>query len=249
MALIILSPAKSLDFTTKFNCLNSTKPIFHKETAILIENLKELSVNDLENLMSISKKLGELNYERFQNFQKNPERQAILAFDGDVYDGIDKKNYSEKDYDFAQKNILILSGLYGLLKPLDLIKPYRLEMGTNFKDLDFFIKNLYEFWEDKIIQEINKNPSKIIINLASQEYFSAINSHKINKEIIEIIFQENKHGIFKTIGINSKKARGLMTNFIVKNKISNPQDLKKFCEANYRFNHAISNDEKWYFTR
>jgi cytoplasmic iron level regulating protein YaaA (DUF328/UPF0246 family) len=105
MALIILSPAKSLDFTTKFNCLNSTKPIFHKETATLIENLKELSINDLENLMSISKKLGELNHERFQNFQKNPERQAILAFDGDVYDGIDKKNYCEKDYDFAQKNI------------------------------------------------------------------------------------------------------------------------------------------------
>jgi hypothetical protein len=122
-------------------------------------------------------------------------------------------------------------------------------MGTNFKDIKFFIKNLYEFWEDKIIQEINKNPSKIIINLASQEYFSAINSRKINKEIIEIIFQENKDGIFKTIGINSKKARGLMTNFIIKNKISNPQDLKKFCEANYRFNPAISNDEKWYFTR
>ncbi len=249
MLLIILSPAKSLDFETNFQCANSTKPIFQKESANLIDNLQKLSVNDLENLMSISKKLGELNHERFQNFQKTPARQAILAFDGDVYDGIDKKNYREEDFDFAQKHLLILSGLYGLLRPLDLIKPYRLEMGTNFKNLDFFIKNLYEFWEDKIIHELNKNDSKTIINLASQEYFSAINSNKINKEIIEIIFQEKKDGIFKTIGINSKKARGLMTNFIVKNKISNSQDLKKFCETNYRFNPTISNNEKWYFTR
>ena len=247
--LIVLSPAKSLDFESNFKCLVATKPIFQKETLILTENLKRLASNDLQELMAISKKLGDLNYQRFQNFQNNQERQAILAFDGDVYDGIDKKNYDEKDFNFAQKHILILSGLYGLLKPLDLIKPYRLEMGTNFKNMDFFIKNLYEFWEDKIIQEINKNPAKIIINLASQEYFSAINSNKINKEIIEIIFQEKKDGIFKTIGINSKKARGLMTNFVIKNKIFDPQKLQKFCEENYRFNSTISNNQKWYFTR
>ena len=247
--LIILSPAKSLDFETKFQHPKPSNAIFEAEKNQLIANLKKFSCKNIQDLMAISENLSDLNFQRYQNFENQPLRPAILAFDGDVYDGIDKKNYCEKDFDFAQKNILILSGLYGLLKPLDLIKPYRLEMGTNFKNLDFFIKNLYEFWEDKIIEEINKNPSKIIINLASQEYFSAINSRKINKEIIEIIFQENKDGIFKTIGINSKKARGLMTNFIIKNKISNPQDLKKFCEVNYRFNQAISNDEKWYFTR
>ena len=247
--LIVLSPAKSLDFSTNFKCLNATKPIFQKETSVLVDNLKMLTVNNLQELMSISKKLGELNYHRFQDFQKNPQRQAILAFDGDVYDGIDKKNYNEKDFDFAQKHIVILSGLYGLLRPLDSIKPYRLEMGTNFKNIKFFIKNLYEFWQDKIVQEINQNPAKIIVNLASQEYFSAINSSKINKKIIEISFQEEKNGVLKTIGINSKKARGLITNFAIKNKISNPPDLQEFSAENYRFNSSLSSNEKWFFTR
>jgi cytoplasmic iron level regulating protein YaaA (DUF328/UPF0246 family) len=247
--LIVLSPAKSLDFTTNFKCSIATKPIFPNETSLLVNNLKKLTIENLQDLMSISKKLGELNYQRFQDFQKTLERQAILAFDGDVYDGIDKKNYHEKDFDFAQKHLVILSGLYGLLRPLDSIKPYRLEMGTNFKDIKFFIKNLYEFWEDKIAQEINQNPAKIIVNLASQEYFSAINSKKINKKIIEINFQEKKNGVLKTIGINSKKARGLITNFAIKNKISNPQNLQEFNEENYRFNPSLSSNEKWFFIR
>ena len=247
--LIVLSPAKSLDFSSNFKCSTVTKPIFQNESLQLINHLKKLTIENLQDLMAISKKLGELNHQRFQDFQKNPERQAILAFDGDVYDGIDKKNYHEKDFDFAQKHVVILSGLYGLLRPLDSIKPYRLEMGTNFKDIKFFTKNLYEFWEDKIAQEINQNPAKIIVNLASQEYFSAINSKKINKKIIEINFQEKKNGVLKTIGINSKKARGLMTNFAIKNKISNPQNLQEFCEENYRFNPSLSSNEKWFFIR
>jgi cytoplasmic iron level regulating protein YaaA (DUF328/UPF0246 family) len=247
--LIVLSPAKSLDFTSNFKCSIATKPIFPNETSLLVNNLKKLTIENLQDLMSISKKLGELNYQRFQDFQKTSERQAILAFDGDVYDGIDKKNYHEKDFDFAQKHVVILSGLYGLLRPLDSIKPYRLEMGTNFKDIKFFIKNLYEFWENKIVQEINQNPTKIIVNLASQEYFSAINSKKINKKIIEITFQEKKNGVLKTIGINSKKARGLITNFAIKNKISNPQNLQEFSEENYQFNPSLSSNEKWFFIR
>ena len=247
--LIVLSPAKSLDFSTNFKCTTTTKPIFQNETSQLVDHLKKITVDNLQELMSISKKLGELNYQRFQDFQKNPERQAILAFDGDVYDGIDKKNYNEKDFNFAQNHVIILSGLYGLLRPLDSIKPYRLEMGTNFKNFNFFIKNLYEFWENKIVQEINQNPAKIIINLASQEYFSAINSSKINKKIIEIIFQEKKNGTLTTIGINSKKARGLMTNFAIKNKISNPQNLQDFCEENYQFDSSLSNSKKWFFIR
>ena len=247
--LIVLSPAKSLDFTTNFKCSIATKPIFPNETSLLVNHLKKITVDNLQELMTISKKLGELNYQRFQDFQKTPDRQAILAFDGDVYDGIDKKNYHEKDFDFAQKHVVILSGLYGLLRPLDSIKPYRLEMGTNFKNIKFFIKNLYEFWEDKIVQEINKNPAKIIVNLASQEYFSAINSSKINKKIIEITFQEKKNGVLKTIGINSKKARGLITNFAIKNKISDPQNLQEFREENYQFNPILSSNEKWFFIR
>jgi cytoplasmic iron level regulating protein YaaA (DUF328/UPF0246 family) len=247
--LIVLSPAKSLDFSTNFKCSNATKPIFQKETSVLVDNLKMLTINNLQELMSISKKLGELNYHRFQDFQKNQQRQAILAFDGDVYGGIDKINFNEKDFDFAQKHIVILSGLYGLLRPLDSIKPYRLEMGTNFKNIKFFIKNLYEFWEDKIAEEINKTPAKILVNLASQEYFSVINPSKINKKIIEITFQEKKNGVLKTIGINSKKARGLITNFAIKNKISNPLDLQEFSAENYRFNSSLSSNEKWFFIR
>ncbi len=247
--LIVLSPAKTLDFSSDFKCTTTTKPIFQNETSQLVDHLKKITVDNLQELMSISKKLGELNYQRFQDFQKNPERQAILAFDGDVYDGIDKKNYNEKDFNFAQNHVVILSGLYGLLRPLDSIKPYRLEMGTNFKNFNFFIKNLYDFWSEKITQEINQNPAKIIINLASQEYFSAINSSQINKKIIEIIFQEKKNGTLTTIGINSKKARGLMTNFAIKNKISNPQNLQDFCEENYQFDSSLSNSKKWFFTR
>lgn len=247
--LIVLSPAKTLDFSSDFKCSIATKPIFQSETSLLIDNLKKLTIDNLQELMSISEKLGELNYQRFHDFRKNPERQALLAFDGDVYTGIDKKNYDEKEFNFAQNHVVILSGLYGLLRPLDSIKPYRLEMGTNFKNVKFFIKNLYDFWSEKITREINKNPAKIIINLASQEYFSAINSNKINKKIIEIIFQEKKNGILKTIGINSKKARGLMTNFAIKNKISNPQNLQEFCEENYCFESKLSNNEKWFFTR
>jgi hypothetical protein len=122
-------------------------------------------------------------------------------------------------------------------------------MGTNFKNIKFFIKNLYEFWEDKIVEEINKTPAKILVNLASQEYFSAINPSKINKKIIEITFQEKKNGVLKTIGINSKKARGLIANFAIKNKISNPLNLQEFSAENYRFNSSLSSNEKWFFTR
>jgi len=144
--LIVLSPAKSLDFTTDFKGSIATKPIFQNEASHLVANLKKLSIDNLQELMSISKKLGELNYQRFQDFDNALSRQAILAFDGDVYDGIDKKNYNEIDFNFAQKHVVILSGLYGLLRPMDAIKPYRLEMGTNFKNINFFIKNLYEFF-------------------------------------------------------------------------------------------------------
>ena len=247
--LIILSPAKSLDFSSNFKCPNSSKPTFQNRTAILVDNLKKLSIKNLQELMSISEKLGELNYQRFQNFENNPQRQAILAFDGDVYDGIDKEKLTEIDFNYAQDHINILSGLYGLLRPLDLIKPHRLEMGTKFINLNFFIKNLYDFWSEEITNEINKNSAQVIVNLASHEYFSALNLNQINKKIIHIIFQEKKNGTFKTIGINSKKARGLMTNFAIKNKINNPQNLQEFNEEKYHFNKFLSTQEQWFFTR
>ncbi|MFM7557585.1 MAG: peroxide stress protein YaaA [Alphaproteobacteria bacterium] len=247
--LIILSPAKSLDFETKFFHPKPTIPFFEKEKNKLVQDLKKFSEKNFQDLMEISENLAKLNFQRYQNFNEQPLRPAILAFDGDVYDGFDKKNFQPKDYDFAQNHLLILSGLYGLLRPLDLIQAHRLEMGTDFKKFNFLVKNLCEFWQDKITEMLNKNPQETIINLASQEYFKAVNSKKINKKIIEINFKEKKQGQYKVVGINSKKARGLMANFIIKNKITKPTELQKFKLDNYHFNQELSSKENWVFTR
>lgn len=245
--IILLSPAKSLDFSTKFDCSKHSSPVFLKEVEIIIKLIKKFSVADLKKLMSISDNLAELNFQRFQNFDKNETRQAIFAFDGDVYEGIDK-NFIEKDFTYAQENIRILSGLYGLLKPLDLIKPYRLEMGTEFKNLQFPYKNLYEFWGDKISSDLNKS-SSTIVNLASQEYFSAVNVKKIKAPIINIVFKEKKNGALKIVGINSKRARGLMTNFAIVNKINDTNQLKDFKSDKYNFDKKLSDELNWVFVR
>ena len=254
---ILLSPAKSLDYESAISHQNFTIPHFEKETKKLSAELKKFSVSDLEKLMGISPKLAQLNHQRFSDFSakfdlKN-SKQALLVFDGDVYKPIEKEKFSASDFDFAQKNLRILSGFYGLLRPLDLIQPYRLEMGLDFKktvfEKDLAVKNLYQFWGDKISDHLEQEESKYFINLASEEYFSAINRKKISAKIINIIFKENKNGVYKIIGINAKKARGLMTNFIIKNKISNPQDLKEFEIEKYRFAEELSNETNFTFIR
>jgi hypothetical protein len=247
--LIIISPAKSLDFKSPIKYQKFSEPIFCKESKKLAMELKKFSATSLESLMGISKKLAELNFTRFQNFDKAQTRQALLAFDGDVYEKIDKTKFTEQDFVFAQNNLRILSGLYGILRPLDLIKPHRLEMGTSFKKFKFINENLYNFWGNKIKQELENHASKTIINLASEEYFSAINSKKITKKIINIFFKERKNNQLKTIAINSKKARGAMTNFVIKNKITDFQKLKNFCEENYCFEESLSNQENYVFIR
>jgi hypothetical protein len=246
--IILLSPAKSLDFETKFNCKKHSVASFEKETIELLAVMKKFSIGDLEKLMGISKKLAELNFSRFKNFEKQSARQAILAFDGDVYDGIEKKKYSEKDFEFAQNHLRILSGFYGILRPLDLIKPYRLEMGIDLKK-SLLKKNLYEFWGEKISKNLNGLEKKFIINLASEEYFSVVNSKKISAKIINVIFKEKKNGVLKIIGINAKKARGLMANFAIKNKITEPEKLKNFKEENYKFAKQLSDELNWVFVR
>lgn len=254
--IILLSPAKSLDFETDFNCKSHSIPTFGKEIEVLTSKLKKLSASDLEKMMKISTKLADLNLDRFQKFAKKFDfknsRQAILAFNGDVYNGIEKEKYNENDFKFAQDHVRILSGLYGILKPLDLMQPYRLEMGTDFKKFeiskDLNAKNLYEFWGDKISNELEKSGEKIV-NLASEEYFSVINPKKLSQKIINIIFKENKNGTLKIIGISAKRARGLMTNFAIKNKITDPKDLKKFNEQNYKFDKNLSDETNWIFVR
>jgi cytoplasmic iron level regulating protein YaaA (DUF328/UPF0246 family) len=247
--LIVISPAKSLDFETAFNCKNSSQPKFEKEAEKLALELKKFTISDLEKLQEISKKLADLNFERWQNFKKNETRQALLAFNGDVYDGIEKTKFKEKDFEFAQNHLRILSGLYGILKPLDLIKPYRLEMGCEFKNHKFPYKNLYQFWGDKIAQELESSAAKSIVNLASQEYFAAVNPKKITKNIINVSFKDHKKGELKIIGINSKKMRGQMTNFAIKNHITNAEKLKDFSAMNYVFEEKLSDKNNWVFVR
>ena len=247
--IILLSPAKSLDFESDFALENSSIPAFIEQADYLVKNLQKFDSKTIGKIMKISENLAELNFLRFKDFKKNHTRQALLAYDGDVYDGIDKKNYRQVEFNFAQEHLRIISGLYGILRPLDLIKPYRLEMACDFKNFDFIAKNLYQFWGDKITQYLNNLNAKTIVNLASQEYFASIDLKKINKKIIDISFKENKNGLLKIIGINAKKARGLMTNFAIINKIKDPNQLKNFNSENYRFNIELSSDNNWIFSR
>ncbi|MBP7710500.1 MAG: peroxide stress protein YaaA [Rickettsiales bacterium] len=250
--LTLLSPAKSLNLESSISHPDFTLPHFAKEANQLASELKKLAASDLEKLMKISKNLAELNHQRFQNFSNKftlqNSKQALLAFDGDVYKPIEVAKFSDADFAFAQKHLRILSGFYGLLKPLDLMQPYRLEMGTAF-DKNFFTKNLYQFWGDKISQQLDLERPEHIINLASEEYFAAVNHKKISTKIINITFKENKNGTYKIVGIHAKKARGLMANFIVKNKISKPEDLKKFDLEKYSFKQELSSESNFVFVR
>ncbi len=251
--LLIISPAKSLDFESPFPQVKSTTPTFFNDTKKLVSQLKKLSAKDLETLMSISPKLAELNFKRFQDFSSNftikNSKPALFLFDGDVYKSMAIDSYDTKDLTFAQNHLRILSGLYGVLKPLDLMQAYRLEMGIATKKI--IGKNLPEFWQEKIAdlfnEELKAQKEKTIINLASEEYFAAIDEKKIDGKIINIIFKQKSGENYKTIGIMAKKARGLMADFIIKNKIDKSEDLKKFDISNYKFRKEFSDQNNWAF--
>jgi len=257
--LILLSPSKSLNLETKIISKTHSVPVFLEDSQILINELKKFSALDLAKLMKISDNLVRLNFERYAAF-KTPftmqnSKPAIFVFDGDVYDGIDAENYSEKDLNFAQNHLRILSGLYGILKPLDLIQPYRLEMGTHLKIplKNSITKNLYQFWMTKITdflnEELEKTPEKTILNLASEEYFSAVDAGKIEGQIVNIIFKEKKGSDYKVIGIFAKKARGLMADYVIKNKIQKAEEIKNFNCSNYKFKKEFSDKNNWCFCR
>jgi uncharacterized protein len=253
--LIIISPAKTQDFSIPKEEILHTYPLFVKESTLLIEELKRLNQEQISQLMEVSGNIAELNFQRFKSFHtpftKKNAKQALLAFKGDVYTDIDTDSYSNKDFDFAQQHLRILSGLYGLLQPLDLIQPYRLEMKTKLKNPKG--KDLYEFWGNKISIQLNKSLSKhkenILVNLASNEYFKAINLQSLNAKVITPTFKEYKNGVYKIVAIHAKRARGMMTNFIIKNKITHAETLKTFREANYEFAANLSNEQEWVFIR
>ena len=251
----LLSPSKKLNFEPQNMVDNYTQCEFIKSAEILANKAKNLTENDLKELMDISDKLAQLNRERFDRwslpFNSSNAKQAILAFDGGVYSGLRANTFSDKDFGFAQDHLRILSGLYGILKPLDLIQPYRLEMGVSFQNPKG--KNLYDFWKQSITDNLNntlkKHPSPVIINCASVEYFSAIDLSKLKGSILSIVFKEYRNGELKFISFNAKKARGLMTQYIVKNKIDDHTNIKDFNYEDYKFDSKLSEDSKFVFTR
>ena len=252
--IILLSPAKSLDFTPVTGVAR-TQPRFKSDTAELAEILKTKKEGDLKKLMSISDKLASLNVERFKAFEnsyhKKNSKQAILAFTGDVYQGLDAPSFTEDQMSWAQEHVRVLSGFYGLLRPLDVMQPYRLEMGTKLKTQRG--KDLYDFWGGKISEKINEDlkkiKSKVIINLASQEYFKAVDQKLLKGTVQDIDFREERDGKFKFISFSAKRARGFMTQYIVKHKIKDPEKIKGFDMEGYLFNEDLSKDGTWTFTR
>jgi cytoplasmic iron level regulating protein YaaA (DUF328/UPF0246 family) len=253
--LIVISPAKSLDFDTPSSAKNYTQAAHLKHSEQLIDVLTTKSPSDIEKLMKISPKLAELNVDRYHHwsrpFKPSNAKQAILAFRGDVYTGMQAEKFTPSELEYAQDHLRMLSGLYGVLRPLDLIQPYRLEMGIKLPNPGG--ENLYQFWGDIITKNINKQlkaiDSKCLLNLASNEYFKSIKPKDVNAEIISPVFKDWKNGDYKLISFFAKKARGSMSAWVIKNQISDAESLKKFRGDGYRYSAKQSNPQKPVFLR
>ena len=251
----VVSPAKTLDFENPSPLNKHSQAQLLEQSEKLAEALKKCSAADLQKLMGISPKLGKLNYDRFQAweapFTTKNAKAACYAFKGDVYTGLDAETLTEKQIAIAQKRLRIISGLYGLLRPLDLIQPYRLEMGTAFAPGK--TKDLYAFWDGQITDAVNealrKAKSKTLLNLASNEYFNAIHPGAVNAEIISPVFKDYKNGKYKVISFFAKRARGLMARHVIEHDLEDPKNLKKFKSAGYKYSAAESTDHAPVFLR
>ncbi|MFY0598617.1 MAG: peroxide stress protein YaaA [Cyclobacteriaceae bacterium] len=251
----VVSPAKTLDFDSPSPINQKTNARLFDRSKGLLETLKAKDVNDISQMMSLSESLSSLNVKRFQNFKsrhtdKN-SKQAIYAFRGDVYLGLDAETLTEEDIMYAGKHFRMLSGLYGLLRPLDMIQPYRLEMGTQLKVNGY--SNLYQYWGDTITKALNNDLSRqgdrTLLNLASVEYFKSVNRKALKGNIIDVDFKDFKNGEYKIISFFAKKARGLMSRYVIKNQISSVEDLKGFDYEGYYFDSKNSTDTKLSFKR
>ena len=253
--LMVISPAKTLDFDTLPTTSEHTTPDFLDDSEELIEQLREMSPHAISALMKISDKLGNLNFDRYLNWDKKftPDnaKQALLAFKGDVYTGLDAESMSSDDLLWAQDHLRILSGLYGLLRPLDLIQAYRLEMGTKLANGRG--KDLYQFWGSKITDALNQQQADeslpVLVNLASNEYFKSVQSKQLNAEIITPVFKDWKGDKYKIISFYAKKARGLMVAYIIRNRLNDVEQIKNFDSEGYVYNPAMSSASEWVFTR
>jgi len=253
--LTVISPAKTLDYETPLATESFTQPAHLTQSRKLIRRLRELSAGDLSGLMHISNSLAELNQQRFKQwktpFKPDNARQALFAFKGDVYIGLDAYSLRPDDIDFAQDHLRILSGLYGLLRPLDLMQPYRLEMGTRL-DTDQG-SNLYQFWDERITrslnQELRQSNTKTLINLASGEYFKSVKPKKLRGDIVTPAFKEYRDGQYKFIQFFAKKARGLMARYLIDHRVDRADGLKDFNYEGYAYDPSLSDEREWVFTR
>lgn len=253
--LIVLSPAKALDYETAPTTDSFTYPGLIEHSKALIEILRECSPAEIARLMKLSDQLAALNVARYAQWQPafSPanSKQAMLAFDGDVYDGLAAVTLEQSALDWAQQHLRILSGLYGVLRPLDLMQPYRLEMGTQLANVRG--ENLYDFWGDRITDVINRELKRqktdTLINLASNEYFKSVRPEKIAGKIITPVFKDQKNGMYKIISFFAKKARGLMSRYIIQHKLSDPEAIKDFDVAGYHFDPASGSADEWVFLR
>lgn len=253
--LTVISPAKTLDYDTPATTDQHSLPRFLDQSQELIDTLKQLSVQDVADLMKLSDKLASLNVARYeswsQDFSSENAKQAVLAFKGDVYTGLDAETLSEEQLTYTQKHLRILSGLYGILKPLDLMQPYRLEMGTKLQNPAG--TNLYQFWGNDLTNSLNEEftaeAKPVLVNLASNEYFKAVKPKILNAEIITPVFKDWKSGQYKIISFYAKKARGLMTRYIIDNQVDDPEQLKGFDYEGYRFAESMSEGNTLVFIR
>jgi len=252
---VIISPAKNINFNNNQEAPFLSEIRFPNESLRLLNELKKYTSSDISKLMKVSSKISQLNFERFQSmnfpFDSNETKAALLVFNGAVFQSMNIETFSSSDLEYAQQKLRILSGFYGLLRPLDGIMPYRLEMGTHLSVNSH--KNLYSFWGEKLTttlqNDIDDNGDNILINLASNEYFKAINIKKIDARIITPEFKDYKNDKYKVISIYAKQARGMMSEFILKNRIDKPDEIKLFNTAGYQYNDNMSTPNKWVFTR
>ena len=254
--LAILSPAKTLDFDSPLTTDQHSAPEFTKESKALIKTLRQLEPSDIGSLMGISDKLATLNHDRYAHWSAKFDdasgaRASLLAFKGDVYLGLEAQTLSKRDFTWAQKRLRVLSGLYGLLRPLDRIHPYRLEMGTALRNTAG--KDLYEFWGGKVTQALNEalsgQRSKVLINLASNEYYKVVQAQNIDGRIVTINFKEWRRDAYRFVSFSAKKARGLMARYMIDQRAEKADDLKAFDVEGYAFNEELSSRDEWIFTR
>lgn len=254
--IIVLSPAKSLDYETPAHIRKHTLPEFVDDAAELIQGLRQLSPQQIGGMMGISDQLATLNFQRYaewsKTFDAQNSKQAVLAFNGDVYEGFAAKTLSSADLDFAQNHLRVLSGLYGLLRPLDLLQPYRLEMGTKFPNARG--KDLYAFWGERITTALNeqfrrRRGARVLVNCASEEYFRSVKPKLLDVPVVSPVFEDWKGGRYKIISFHAKRARGLMARYAVQNRIDEPEALKGFDSEGYRFDEEASNDTTYVFRR